>query len=104
MAWLATLLRNILRLSQDVPEEFLRKYWELLTGNSQELVLKNFFLWIFKNCPKFGRHYKSDSNHPNMGISICAVNAILHNWQEYCYSTVFTGFLYLIHFRLGDGY
>ena len=25
MAWLATLLRNILTLSQDVPEEFLKK-------------------------------------------------------------------------------
>ena len=55
--WLVHLLRNMLRIFQDIPKELLRKSWEQFPGNSQELVLKNFSLEIPKNFHKFCRHF-----------------------------------------------
>ena len=56
-SWLVNLLRNLLRIFQDIPEELLRKSWEQFPGNSQELVLKNLLLEIPKNFHKFCRHF-----------------------------------------------
>ena len=43
-SWLVNLLRNMLRIFQDIPYELLRKCCEQFPGNSQESVLKNFSL------------------------------------------------------------
>ena len=56
-SWLVYLLRNMLRISQHIPEELLRKSQEQFPGNSQELVLKNFSLEIPQNFHKFCRHF-----------------------------------------------
>ena len=56
MSWLEN-FRNMLKISQDVPEELLRKSWELFPENFQELVPKNIVMEIPKNFPKSGRHF-----------------------------------------------
>ena len=55
--WLVHLLRNMLRIFQDIPKELLRKSWEQFPGNSQEWVLKNFSREILKNFYKFYPHF-----------------------------------------------
>ena len=51
-SWLVNLLWNILGIFQDIPEELLRKFWEQVPGNSQELVRKNFFAGNSQEFPK----------------------------------------------------
>ena len=51
-SWLVNLLRNMLRIFQDIPAELLRKSWKYFSGNSQEWVLKNFSLKIPKKIPQ----------------------------------------------------
>ena len=71
-SWLVNLLRNMLKIFQDIPEELLRKSWEGFPGNSQVLVLKNFSLEIPKNfhefCPHFFRFYCRIGNKKFPGI------------------------------------